>query len=538
MHNGPNLNGYGFGVTSELQNAAGLTYLPGNDDIDFRNIGSQPSLHAAILYGTEADVNSLLSSGASVSTWNSRENQPLHEAIIKGDVSIIKLLLKYGANVNSVGFEGKTPLHLATSSQEVMELLLKKRPAVSLQDHAGNTPLHLLLQLESFWESKGVKASINVLLSSGAEVNITNNASETPLHLLVSQVSPNSKEQLRILLNFLEYNPDVSLPAPNGSLPFGTLLRKLSPDLTREAVWRRRNYEDDKGLERGCLKRFLSLGADADSIVIDSRPLLHYCLEQGIFMGRFGAAENLLMHIFHRANVNLAGGDGNYPIHHLLVKSSYTFSTGTYSKLDYINVLIDKRANMNQVNATGICPMEILLSNKNETGTDLIKYAMALLKGGATSMRLMSTGKSRFNLVEERTQADVRHNLIKALLEADLAFKHELSELTGFPIWAGRWREACNEPQWIVAKHLLRFEDITPGLLSKEFLDCAFMVVAEKLLNRHKDQLVLWQAGRLEKEVARPHRKEYVAILKDCNERQAAIEPSWYMYLLEIMDFD
>jgi hypothetical protein len=93
------------------------------------------------------------------------------------------------------------------------------------------------------------------------------------------------------------------------------------------------------------------------------------------------------------------------------------------------------------------------------------------------------------------------------------------------------------EQKWMVAKHLLDFEDSYPRSTFKTFLECAFLV-AEKLLNRNEAQLVRWQVGRLEHEAAKLHRKEYVAVLQDCNERQPGIEPSWYTYLLKIMDFN
>jgi uncharacterized protein len=143
VNSSQNLDGYSF--DSEFQNPTTALPLHRDNDIEFQNSGAQPSLHTAILYDTEEEVNNLLASGAPISPRNSRGNQPLHEAITKGNIPMIKHLLNYGADVNALDFDGNTPLHLVTSSKEIIELLLKKRPEVSIQNRAGNMVLHLLL---------------------------------------------------------------------------------------------------------------------------------------------------------------------------------------------------------------------------------------------------------------------------------------------------------------------------------------------------------------------------------------------------------
>jgi hypothetical protein len=244
------------------------------------------------------------------------------------------------------------------------------------------------------------------------------------------------------------------------------------------------------------------------------------------------------MRIFQQADVNLVGGDGNYPFHHLLGKQPVLFLASKYSKRDLIHVLINQKANVNQENSSGACPLEVLLlMDYGYNSTYIKEYVAPLLKAGATSIGLATTGKSMFELTDKLVSSNVRNELIKSFLESDLAFQPDLEGLRGYPSWAKTWRAACNEPKWIVAKHLLEFEDSNPRPSPPALLQFAFIVVAEKLLKEHKAQLVLWQAGRLERDAARIHRQEFVAILNDCNERQAAIEPSWYTYLLQIMDF-
>jgi len=68
------------------------------------------------------------------------------------------------------------------------------------------------------------------------------------------------------------------------------------------------------------------------------------------------------MLIFKQVNVNPAVRDGNYPLHLLLMRPASHFSPSKHSKLDYLNVLIDRKANVNQANGNGVLPLEVLLS--------------------------------------------------------------------------------------------------------------------------------------------------------------------------------
>jgi hypothetical protein len=81
----------------------------------------------------------------------------------------------------------------------------------------------------------------------------------------------------------------------------------------------------------------------------------------------------------------------------------------------------------------------------------------------------------------------------------------------------------------------LEATDSRPNI--KDFMGCAFLVVAEHLLERHRSQLRLWLRGDLERETVKENFEEYCAILRDCRERKAEVDPSYYAFLLDIMDF-
>ncbi len=68
-------------------------------------------------------------------------------------------------------------------------------------------------------------------------------------------------------------------------------------------------------------------------------------------------------------------------------------------------------------------------------------------------------------------------------------------------------------------------------------MKCGFVVIAEHLLKRHRSRLELVLEKTLEKESAVEDYEEYCAILRDCRERKADIDASFYTFLLDIMDF-
>jgi hypothetical protein len=135
-----------------------------------------------------------------------------------------------------------------------------------------------------------------------------------------------------------------------------------------------------------------------------------------------GFGKDLPIHICQLADVNLAGLDGNYPLHHLLAKKDYYYSDShVVSKLELINLIIDQNADVNQRNANGKCLLESLLGIYPSHIPSIIQV-MPLLKAGASSTRLLSTGRTLFDLIDGKTGSQTH---MKALLEADLAFNRQ-----------------------------------------------------------------------------------------------------------------
>jgi hypothetical protein len=100
------------------------------------------------------------------------------------------------------------------------------------------------------------------------------------------------------------------------------------------------------------------------------------------------------------------------------------------------------------------------------------------------------------------------------------------------------WRSAWRQSLWSIAKaNLTQLHDLDFRPKIKDFMECAFVVIAERRLKIHRSRLELWLEKKLEKESALEDYEEYCAILRDCRERRAEIDASFYTFLLDIMDF-
>jgi ankyrin repeat protein len=520
---------YGLPVPTNFGEPLVEMHLDTDETINF--IAPQSlSLHETILHGTKEEVNNLLSSGISVNTRDRLNNLPLHTAILKGEISITKALLNYGADVDAASFREQTPLHMAVGSKELMQLLIRHQPKLSAQNDEGNTALHLLVRMGEWWKNDDAKTIIELLLSSGADINITNRFGESPLHRLVSNLQPDSQVYLDKLVGFLDYRPNITLPMRDGSLLFACFLEKSLSNISSKYPWR-----DGHVLSTfRCLKRFLVLGVDPNTI-IRGMPLLNYCLEKGTF-GGYDVPWEFLVLLLQKADLDLSGPDGNYPLHCALARDNCRWSgNGGFPILEIVRELTRRKPNVNRANAASTSPLELWMSRPRRP--NFLKCATILIQSGAVTTRLTSNGKTLFDLMSGASKAD-RPALTKMFLEADLAFHSDPMEITPSQAWLEIWRSACKEQNWYCAKDRMSdLEKCESRPSNKNFDELAFVVLAEHLLGIHKSQLKLWQAGNLEQHDARNHRQEYCAILRDCRERKAQVDASWYTYLLDIIDF-
>jgi ankyrin repeat protein len=496
-------------------------YLDPNGGLGF---AANQNLHEVISHGTEEEITNLLSSGISVNTRDALNNSPLHTAISRGDIGIVKSLLNYGANVDATGFKGKTALHLAVNSNRILKLLLKHQPALQIQDDEGNTVLHYMLLIKDWWDLD-VRETMKTMLSFGADVNITNKIGESPLHRLVANITSSSwYSYMDMVFEFLNHEPDVRSPMRNGSTLFVVFLDN-SNILSKDEPLK---------VEFQCMEKFLMAGADSN-IILHSSPLLHYYLKYGNIR-EGGSWKPFLSLLLQTAKLEEVGPLGDYPLH--LILSRWCYSSGQKQAISTITAcLIAQNANVNQINRAGAAPLETWLANTSGNRPDLIEVTLLLIKAGASTTTFTSTGKTLFDLVTDLPDF-YGIALIKALLEGDISSLYDDTDIAARPEWVGVWRRAWQQRLWRLVR--LRFVELeqSPSLpKNAKFGECAFLVIAVHHLKRHMAKLKLWQTGDLGKESVKEDYEEYCAILRDCRERNAEVDPSWYKWLLDLMDF-
>lgn len=159
-----------------------------------------------------------------------------------------------------------------------------------------------------------------------------------------------------------------------------------------------------------------------------------------------------------------------------------------------------------------------------------MRYARRFLDDKAYCQALMSVNWTRwthydetlFDLLDFYVLPSDPENyvvLTKALLKADLPFKDEKLEALSAP-WAPTWRMALQGSEWGEAKvHLFGLE------VHDVLFHCAVEVIAEKLLQKNKRELVNWKGDA--EPFPEQARRQYMEILKDCRELHVNVDKSF-----------
>jgi ankyrin repeat protein len=506
-----------------------VTYIPPNQEVD---LPSSQNIFRTISEGTEKELHEHLSSGASVKIRDNLNNSPLHAAITKGNIGMVKALLKYGADVDATGFKGKTPLHLSVVSKNLVQLLLKHQPNMSLQDDEGNSILYYLLLLPNWWNDLDIQTAIKSVLSAGVDINTQNRAGESPLHRIVAEAILASPGYMDIILEFFNYKPDVTTPMQNGQALLGVFLENTSILQKDASRWETPGWENT-GFR--CLEQFLVAGANPN-FTFHSQPLLHYCIKSGNFR-EGGPSESFLVHLLEEADLDIPPPDGNYPLHMALARKSSSYARDSpFPHCKVTSALIARQVNVNRPNRAGASPLELWLTGYPPQVT-VNKVTTLLVEAGASSTITTTAGKTLFDLPTGQSR-ESRVFLTRTLLEADIKAQQPENDAAPGSEWGKVWRSAWKQSLWSIAKaNLTKLDYVELRPKSKIFMECAFLVIAERLLERHRSRLKLLLEKELEKESAMENYEEYCAILRDCRERKADIDVSFYAFLLDIMDF-
>lgn len=83
----------------------------------------QPTVAAAVVYGRDRVVETLLKHGANIERRDAAGDTYLHLAVLSGRVDMVNLLVRYGAKVDAKDGNGLTPLSLAVGDEAVTAAL-------------------------------------------------------------------------------------------------------------------------------------------------------------------------------------------------------------------------------------------------------------------------------------------------------------------------------------------------------------------------------------------------------------------------------
>ncbi|KAH7397512.1 ankyrin repeat-containing domain protein [Cadophora sp. MPI-SDFR-AT-0126] len=505
-------------------------YIPPNREV---NLPYDQDLFKTISEGTEQELLELLSFGVSVNIRDNFNNTPLHAALIKGNIGMARALLKYGADVDALGFNGKSPLHLSVVSKNLVQLLLKHQPNFTLQDDEGNWILHYFLRLPNWWEDLDIRSAIKSVLSAVMNVNIPNKAGESPLHKIITEARPDSSGYMEIILDFLNCKPNVSTPMRNGQSLLGVFLENTNILLKDTSKWGAPEWVH-AGFR--CLEEFLILGANPN-FTFRSQPLVHYCLKTGIF--REGcSSESFLVRLLEEAYLDISGSDGNYPLHTALARNDHRWDGNPKFPICKVtSTFIDRQVDVNKPNRAGESPLELWLTGQGYRPPAVLKkVSILLIEAGASTTVTTTDGKSLFNFITSQTR-EPRIFLTRTLLEADIRAQPLEDDAVAGSEWGELWRSAWKQSHWsFVRKSLTELDDLNSRPKTKYFMECAFLIVAERLLERHRSRLRSFLEKELVRESVVKNYEEYCTILRDCRERKADIDVSFYTFLLDVSD--
>lgn len=154
-------------VVKELQRALDTSHT--------RDREGRTAFSLAVERGHTAVVEELLQAYEKY-TSESDETYPFHSAVREGHKDIVQLFLDSKWDLNSRNNNQETPLHVAAySSLLIVELLLKAGANVDAIDEDGETPL-------SFAARMGSAEIVKALLNAGANIEAKDNNGETPLY--------------------------------------------------------------------------------------------------------------------------------------------------------------------------------------------------------------------------------------------------------------------------------------------------------------------------------------------------------------------
>lgn len=395
-------------------------------------------LYLAADKGFRTVCETLLARGADPNLGDSSGTPPIFSAVWRGDEAMLRLLLAKGAKVNpEPGKKGYTPLHNATTTN-IARILIEAGAAVDALNNDNQSPLHASA-------GAGNREVVEVLLAAGANPNLKDKDGKTPLHLAAANW------RASVIAPLIAKGANPNERNTYGGVPLDEVIR----------------FEDSRGRDSSrapqleTLQAFLAGGADPNLASAGNGPHLFRAVYEGLedqveALLKAGANPNatydslrkgqtvliralegtkrpnsnapgqrprsmsmLSLLLEHKADVNLADGNGDEPIFFAMDGGSKDFA----EKVPFVETLLKRGANIEARNSAGETPLTVAVTYYGKEMVEL------LLKHKADPNAKAGNGRSPLHLAAMNWNPELLDILIAAGADANALDAQGLSAL-------------------------------------------------------------------------------------------------------------
>ncbi len=399
-------------------------------DLNARTRQGRSALETA-LYGSNAELVTLLLDKADVKKADDGGNTPLFTAVRRGNAEYVRMLLDKGAELNAQNANGDTVLHLAAQNPgSLLKVLLDAGARTEVKNQRGDLPLHIALRRRddgamnfnpyyggdgyegprpaSGDESATPRGTIIAPLTDKSDVNAKDQFGLSPLLLAILARDQESRDIIIERKPKMDSTTQLFDAVAQGDVAQLSAILKQKPFLVyfRLADGTTPLHVSALWGTLGAAQVLTQKGADVNARDARGETPLHETLTRpmGLFARR---AKNMMAFLLEKgANAGALDFNDSAPLHR----------AARSGDADLFNALLAKNVNPNARDRSGQTPLFALMTKNSD-----LKLVQALLdKGASVNVRPQGGGSLLSSAVMTR-----RKELVQLLLDigADVSAK-------------------------------------------------------------------------------------------------------------------